>query len=293
MIKVFKNDAGKEQVLSSYDRILEMWSTDFQEHDVKTKFGTTHCITSGSKESPPLLLFHGVGDNSAVMWMLNIQELSKHFYCISVDTIGGPGKSVPNESYTKQSFNQVEWINQIIDHFNIKTVNIAGVSNGAYIAYNYTTVSSNRVRKVICLEGGMVTKPLKVMIQTVLLMFPEILIPTQHNLLKVLKKLSSPNTDIFDKYPLLAEHLILLMKNHNQQAMFVHKLQKYDKEKGAAIKDKLYFLIAEHKINLKKDFVNILNDGGFHYKVIQNAGHGINHEQPAVINNEIIRFVMQ
>lgn len=131
------------------------------------------------------------------------------------------------------------------------------------------------------------------MIQTLLLMFPEILIPTHQNILKIMKKLSSPNSDIFDKYPSIAEHLVLLMKNHNQQAMFVHKLEKYDKEKGAAIRNKLYFLIAEHRINLRKDFINILDNDGFRYKVIPNAGHGINHEQPDIINNEVIRFLIK
>lgn len=292
-MKIYKSGIAKQQVIHSYDCVLEMWSTDFQEHVVDTKYGMTHCITSGSPENPPLLLFHGVGDNSAVMWVLNMKELSKHFYCIAVDTIGGPGKSIPNENFNKNSFNQTDWIIQIIDHFNIGIVNIAGVSNGAYMAYNFTTVNSNRVHKVVCLEGGMVTKPLKKMVQTLLLMFPEMLMPTHNNLIKILKKLSSPKSDVFEKYPLLAKHLVLLMKSHNQQAMFIHRLEKYNKEKGVAIRDKLYFLIAEHRIDHKKDFIEILNEGTFRYKVIAEAGHGINHEQPETINNEIIRFLLK
>ncbi len=292
VVNVFKNESAKEKVLHSYNRILDMWGTDFQAHDIETKYGVTHCITAGHKENPPLLLFHGVGDNSAVMWMLNIEELSKVFYCIAVDTIGGPGKSIPNDNYTKHSFNQVDWINQILDYFKINNVHIAGVSNGAYIAYNYATVSSDRVGKVVCLEGGMVTKPFKAMIRTLLLMFPEILMPTEHNMLKILKKLSSPNTDVFDRYPILAEHLILLMKSHNQRAMMVHKLEKYDEQKGAAIKDKLYFLIADSNITHSKDFISILNDDGYRYKAIPNTGHGINHERPDIINREIIQFLM-
>jgi len=291
MIKVFKNDAGKEQVLRSYDRILEMWATDFQEHRVQTAFGSTYCLTAGSPDKPPLVLFHGVGDNSAVMWALNIRELSKHFYCIAVDTIGGPGKSVPNESFTKKTFNQVEWINQTIDHFGRDIVNLAGVSNGAYMAYNYTAANGERVNKAVCMEGGMVTKPFKAMLQTLMMMFPEILAPTERNLLKVIKKLSSPASDVFERYPILAEHLVLMMKNHNQQAMFAHRIQKYERDKGIAVKDKLYFLIAEHKIHLKKDFIGVLNEGGFRYKVIPNAGHGINHEQPKIIHHEILKFM--
>ncbi len=86
---------------------------------------------------------------------------------------------------------------------------------------------------------------------------------------------------------------MLLMKSHNQQAMFIHKLEKYNKDKGVAIRDKLYFLIGEHRIDQKKDFIEILEEGMFRYKVIADAGHGINHEQPETINNEITRFLLE
>lgn len=293
MVKIFKSEQGKAEVIDSYNSILEMWSTHFEEIDVGTSYGVTHCIISGSKMHPPLLLMHGVGDNSAVMWALNIRELSKHFYCIAIDTIGGPGKSIPNENFTKKLFNQVDWINQIIDHFNLEIVSIAGVSNGAYMAYNYATKEIGRVHKVVCMEGGMITKPVKTMIQTILLIFPEILIPTDKNLMKILRKLSSPNSELFEVYPAITGHLILLMKYHNQQAMFVHKLEKYNKAEDMSIQKKLYFLISEHHINLKKDLMSVLIEDKFLYKVIANAGHGINHEQPDIVNKEITRFLLE
>lgn len=290
-MKIYKSELGKEQVLRSYNEILEMWSTGFQEVDVQTKYGVTHCILTGLKTNPPLLLLHGVGDNSAVMWALNIKELSKHFYCIAVDTIGGPGKSVPSEHFNKLTFQQVDWITQIADGMGIDTFNIAGVSNGAYMAFNYATNQAERVNRVVCMEGGMVTTPVKAMINTLLMMFPELLIPTRKNLLKIVRKLSSPNSQVFQNHPELADHLVLLMKNHNQQAMFVHKLQKYDREKAVAIRNKLYFLMGDYKLNHKKDFIHVLNEGGFRYKIIPNAGHGVNHEQPEAIHNEMIPFL--
>lgn len=292
MIKIYKSERAKEQVLHSYNQLLQTWSTELQEVDVKTKYGITHCILAGQKTNPPLLLFHGVGDNSAVMWMVNIKELSKHFYCIAVDTIGGPGKSLPNENYNKRMFDQVDWINQIVDQMDIGKFNIAGVSNGAYMAFNYATNETERVNRVVCMEGGMVTAPVKSMVNTLLMMFPEILIPTRNNLHKILRKLVSPNSNVLNRYPELADHLVLLMKGHNQQAMFVHKLQKYDKEKAVVIRNKLYFLMGEYKLNHKKDFIRVLEDGGFRYKIIPNAGHAINHEQPEVIHHEIIRFLL-
>lgn len=36
-----------------------------------------------------------------------------------------------------------------------------------------------------------------------------------------------------------------------------------------------------------------LKDGDFRYKVIGDAGHGVNHEQPEIINREIISFLQE
>lgn len=293
MISSFKNTEGKERVWQSYQQLIDQWPVSVEEMDIPTSCGPTHCIVTGDKRNPPLLLFHGVGDNSAVMWILNIKELSQHFYCIAIDTLGGPGKSIPNEHFNKQKFDQVDWINEIADHLEIDHFHIAGVSNGAYIAYNYATKQPDRVNRVVCLEGGMVTTPIKAMLQTLMLMFPEILIPTDRNLLKVLKKLSAPNSPLFDNHPELAAHLILLMRTHNQQAMFAHKLEKYNKDEAVAVKDKLYFLVGEHSLKQSKQFIAILEDGNFHYQVIPHAGHGINHEQPDIVNNEIISFLTE
>ncbi|WNS46572.1 alpha/beta hydrolase [Paenibacillus sp. MMS20-IR301] len=292
MVKVYKSEAGKERVLRSYNKLLlEYWPAEMQELKLATKYGITHCITAGNPANPPLMLLHGVGDNSAVMWMLNIRELAQYYYCIAVDTLGGPGKSIPNGNYTKQSFNQVDWINEIADQLRLGRFYLAGVSNGAYMAYNYTINESGRVINTVCMEGGMVSSPLKAMVRTLMMMFPEILVPTHRNLLKVARKLSSPASGLFDHHPEVGEHLVLLMKNHNQQAMFVHKLQLYDKAQAVAVRDKLYFLLGDYKLEHKREFTAILEDGGFHYTVIPDAGHGINHEQPERINRELIGFL--
>lgn len=278
-------------MLQSYHNLLKKWSVVIQEIDVQTTYGVTHCILAGSPLNPPLLLFHGVGDNSAVMWMLNMKELSKYYYCIAIDTIGGPGKSVTNKNFKRKLFDQVTWINELADKLNLQVFNIAGVSNGAYIAFNYAINESEKVNKVVCMEGGMITKPIKSMLNALLMMFPEIIVPTRNNMYKILRKLSSPKSYVFDKHPELADHLILLMKYHNQQAMFVHKLQKYDQERAISMKEKFYFLIGEYKLKQKKDFIRTLEDGGFRYRIIADAGHGINHEQPEVLNHEIISFL--
>ncbi|MFD0715774.1 alpha/beta fold hydrolase [Paenibacillus sp. GCM10027626] len=293
MVNVFKSEAGQQQVITSYDRLLKRWPVAIQEVDIDTSYGTTHCIVAGNPGNPPLILLHGVGDNSAVMWALNIEALAAHFYCIAVDTLGGPGKSRPNEHFHKKTFRQLQWLEEVIAHFTAEKVYMAGVSNGAYMAYNYAAANPGKVARVVCLEGGMVIKPFKAMLQTLLLMFPELLNPTEENLLKVLKKMSHPDSGMLEEHPWVAEHLVLLMKHHNQQAMFVHQLKKYDHMQGLAARDKLYFLIADHRLKSKKDFMRIMQHGMYRYKIIPQAGHGINHEQPATINHEMLDFLLQ
>ncbi|MNW23182.1 hypothetical protein D3C71_2251370 [compost metagenome] len=51
--------------------------------------------------------------------------------------------------------------------------------------------------------------------------------------------------------------------------------------------------MGDYKLGHKKDFLEILKDGDFRYKVIEDAGHGVNHEQPEIINREIISFLQE
>ena len=177
-MEVFKTNKQKALVLKRYDEFLAQWGVPYNEADIPGLWGTTHCIETGSRANPPLFLFHGVGDNSAVMWVLNITELSKHFFCIALDTPGGPGKSTINEAYEK-GFNQEGWITSTIDHYSFSKVSIAGVSNGAYMAYNYFVHHSERVNRIVCIEGGLILNPIKSMISTLGLLFPEILFPVK------------------------------------------------------------------------------------------------------------------
>lgn len=292
MIKVFKNQKCMKAVLKSYDELLKMWDIEYVEKEVETSFGSTHCILAGKEENPPLVLFHGVGDHSAVMWAPNIKKLSEKFFCIAVDTLGGPGKSVLGEKYEKKCFNQQQWINEIVDYFHLEKFNMAGVSNGAAMVLSYLTKESHKINKAVCIEGGIISSPLKSLISTLGMMFPEILFPTNSNLLNVLKKLCSPDSHFIERYPEISQHLILLMKSHNRKAMFVHTLEKYDKNKCLQVKDKLYFLIGEHMVKQRKAFIEILQDGKYKYKIVQSAGHALNHEQPEMTNDEVISFLL-
>ncbi len=292
MVRVFKNEKARAAVMSSYDELLRLWGTDFETRDIATRYGATHCLIAGQPGNPPLLLFHGVGDNSALMWALNMEVLSQRFYCIAVDTLGGPGKSIPNERFARPHFSPMDWIDEVADDFGLAKMYLAGVSNGAYLAYQYTAERPERVLRTVCMEGGMVTNPLRSVIRTMMLMFPEMLVPTDRNLRRIFRKLSAPGSHTFDVHPELEAHLVLLTKSHNQRSMSPHRPQKYQREQGVAVRDKLYFLLGEHHVVVGEDFLSLLKQDGYRYAIIPGAGHAINHEQPELVHREMFRFLL-
>lgn len=108
------------------------------------RYSVTHVIECGDKGKAPLILFHGVGDDAALMWVYNARELDEHFHIYAVDTIGGPGKSVPGEGYDA-SFDDVTWIDELPEQLRLDRVYMAGVSNGAYLTQLYMIRRPERV----------------------------------------------------------------------------------------------------------------------------------------------------
>ena len=76
----YKSEAGRELIYHSYEKLLEDWKVEYAEHDIMTSYGSTHVVTAGAPENPPLLLLHGTADNTAMMWIYNIQRLSERFF---------------------------------------------------------------------------------------------------------------------------------------------------------------------------------------------------------------------
>lgn len=158
----YKSAEGQRFILGSYDKLLASWNVDKEERDITTTWGTTHVIIAGEPSSPPLLLLHGVGDDSALMWIYNARELSLHFRLYAIDTMGGPGKSEPNDNYFN-TFDQAAWLDEVIDALGISGTDIAGVSNGAAMALNYSVHHPDKVGRIIFMAGGGKSSMLKML----------------------------------------------------------------------------------------------------------------------------------
>ena len=296
MVKVYKSEKGKEAIQSTYDILLKKWGVEYEEADVATRFGSTHVIIAGGKEKPPLVLFHGVGDDAAFMWIRNAKALAANFRIYAVDTIGGPGKSIPNENYGKE-FNICPWIDDMLDGLGIEKANIAGVSNGAYITQAYGARRPDRTNKLMCLAGAARIgdeKPgfLDIM-KTMKVFFPEALFPTKKNMIRLINKLCGGNAQEFAQEKEVMAHWGALLKHFNKMAMGFHKLEPLSAQEADNIRERAIFVIGDKDpIAYSEESVKILKDTGMDYRIIENAGHALNYEKPDIINALIKDFIL-
>jgi hypothetical protein len=113
--------------------------------------------------------------------------------------------------------------------------------------------------------------------------YPEIII-------KIMKKMK-PGSDIFEKHPEIIDHMVLVMKSHNQVAMTPHTLEKYNRDSGIAVRDRLYFLFGSNLQDKRSSVIELLDEGQYSYKIFDVAGNGLNIEKPEMVNKEIVTYL--
>ncbi len=296
MVSKYKSEQGGKLILETYNELVKAWGVAVTEEDVPTPYGSTHLLLAGTEDKPPLVLFHGVGDDAALMWLLNAKELSEHFHLIAVDTIGGPGKSEPNEAYF-HSFDQAIWIDGILAAKGLDKVYLAGVSNGAYLTQVYTAKRPQRVIRAVCMAGAIAEKGRKSPIFRMMKVFlPEALFPNEKNALRLVKKLSGDPAaidSIIRQHPVFLRHYIHLLKHFNNQSMFYHKVEGFDEEEIAVIREKTRILIgACDALAAGSDAYDSLKKHHMNHRVVENAGHALNMEKADLVNGEIIAHLL-
>lgn len=289
-MKIYRTVKAKENILKTYDGLLEAWGTEVLPVQVPTCYGLTHVNVFGREDAAPIVLFHGVGDDSALMWIYNAAALAPHFRLYAVDTLGGPGKSIPNEHYTKE-FDDAEWIDDLLNGLGLKQVDLAGVSHGGYLAQYYAIHRPERVQRVVSMASsvpaGSAGNPMKTMLRVFL---PEALFPTKRNVIKLLAKLTGKNTAAFTDNPLIVEHYTYLLRGYNNMAMSFHKVNSFTDDQIDSLREKTLYLMG------KADPFYILGGGTalqtykMNRRLFEDTGHGINHEMADEINHILIEY---
>lgn len=290
-MKAYRSKKAGDNIVRTYNELLKQWNVPIKELMVPTSYGSTHVIVTGKEDGKPLLMFHGVGDDSALMWIYNAKTLGEHYRLYAVDTIGGPGKSVMGENYNT-NFDDVIWIDEIINHLKLDKLSMIGVSNGGYLVQLYTLYRQEKIDKAISLSASVPVGESGNYMKTMMKIFlPEALFPTKKNVRKLLIKLSGNHAEVFTDNAIIFEHYTWLLKGFNNMAMRYHKVRMFTKEEVDQIRDKIIYLVGLEDPFQKLGGADTLRNYGMNVRFYEEVGHGINHEIAEEINSIVIRIM--
>ena len=129
--KLFKTSKGQNEIFNLYEEKLNRLNLDIREVFVKTTYGDTRLIISGSEKRPPLILVHGTKGN-AVVALESYSKLRQSFQVYAVDLIAQPNEIAgPRLSMKDLSYGM--WMHEVIGLLGLKEVSLAGFSFGGLV----------------------------------------------------------------------------------------------------------------------------------------------------------------
>lgn len=286
-MKPYRSAKAARMIRQTYDALLATWDTPLAERDLPSPFGTTHVIAAGDPAAPPVLLLHGVGDDSALMWCYNAKALAAKFRLYAVDTLGGPGKSIPGPGYAK-GFDSAQWLDATLDTLGLSAVSIVGTSHGAYLAQAYAAARPARVRQLVCIAGTVPTadeNPIKTMMRIFL---PEALFPTEKNTARLLRKLSGDHPEVFLSNPAIMTHYQWLLRGFSPMAMRHHDISPLTPAQIDSLRPKALYLAGRRDPFQRLGGEAALLASGMPCRIFDTAGHGLNHELAQDINQILL-----
>ena len=109
----FKSEKAKERYLKFYDTEAKKWPVDSETRTVDTSYGQTFLRISGPVGTQPLVLLPGI-NTSSLMWIPNIEALSKYYRTYALDNIYDNGRSVYTRPITSAD-DFVKWLDKLFN----------------------------------------------------------------------------------------------------------------------------------------------------------------------------------
>jgi pimeloyl-ACP methyl ester carboxylesterase len=160
-IPVFRSPEGEAQFNAAYEAILKRWPVPYEELYLRTRFGDTHVVASGSKDAAPLILLHPAGGGAA-MWCRNVGPFSQQYRVYAIDTISEANKSILTHpiSFRHQRQDFTDWMIDLLDGLKIENTNIVGNSFGGFLALNTALSLPEKINKVVLISPAATFVPI-------------------------------------------------------------------------------------------------------------------------------------
>ncbi|WP_048110011.1 alpha/beta fold hydrolase [Methanosarcina barkeri] len=281
----FKSSKGEAEYILDYDAVLKLWPVPFEENDIITHFGTTHVIASGSKESPSLILLHATG-TSSTMWFPNIGALSSTFRVYAIDIIGEPGKS-HQSTLLRNREDCANWLGDVMQGLGLERTNIIGLSYGGWHTLNFSLFFPDRINKIVALAPGASILPFSWPVLLLLRSLPYL--PIKPNPFRsFFNKGFHPNKLFARQFASGVKHYRYPTPN---ESIFTNVFSEVELR---GINVPTLFIVGENEVIYDPlaaiEKVNQLIPN-VETKLVPNASHFVSMEQPALVNNHILKFL--
>jgi pimeloyl-ACP methyl ester carboxylesterase len=123
-----------------YDRAVErLLDVPVCERWLDTPSGTTHLLTAGDPDAPPVVVFQG-GNVTAPVTLAWVQDLAADRYLIAPDTAGEPGVL---DAAAPADYGA--WAASVLDALDVERAAVVGISHGAGVALELAAHAPERI----------------------------------------------------------------------------------------------------------------------------------------------------
>jgi len=281
----YKSEKWETALLQDYNAALQNWPVPYKETLIETPAAKTHILLCGDPAGPPLLLFHGTGNNS-LMWKYNVEGLGRRFRLYLIDTPNDPGKSAAGPAF-KPPEGYTQWMRELLNELKLEKVALTGHSKGGWLALNTAVQMPEKIGKLVLLApaAGLISKLNAEFIRKSMKVG---LFPTAKNVTEFMQYMSGSGRTVNAKY---AEYLERLIKGTRTKPV-AHR--EFTDGELQGIESPVLLLFGEHERSL--DFSKAIARAQANIKnltsvTVEGVGHALQGEKPEEINKLILDFI--
>ena len=144
---IYKNKETKDLLMSLYDEKLESLKIDYKNIDIESSYGRTRVVQAGKATGKPIVIFHGFNAGSPIT-LEAVIGLMNDYNLYVVETVGQATKSEGDIMNIKDDSFAI-WADEVIEQLNLSSINIVGISYGAFIVGKILTHKPEKIDKCI------------------------------------------------------------------------------------------------------------------------------------------------
>lgn len=285
----FVSEAARTKFLEAYDRAMELWPGPREELDVETAYGTVHVHRYGAREGAtagePVVLLHGHAGHPS-NWYPQVAALGGRHPVYAIGTLDDPGRSV-QRVVAPGSAENAQWLGEVLEGLGLERVHLVGVSYGGWLALNQAIREPARLASVAALDPGGIEKvPARFYAHMVGGLFgmlaPRRLRPALGRLLAN-PALSAPREMIAP--------MMLAMRGYKPASR--PAARPFTDEELGSIALPVLVLVGRRSALLRpRQVVERVTRlvPGVRAEIVERAGHGLNLEQPELVNERLLAF---